>query len=174
MFIKSSVKPSNTSISRLHNELKELTTGKSMKEGFRVVPQEDNLFCWKIFLFDFPIETQIAQDLFMYESATGINEVQMEVLFPSDYPDSPPFLRVVRPRFFQHTGHITLGGSICIQDLTKSGWNPQNQLFQFIIMIRNLLVDGGALINMEEASIEYSVQEAREAFDRVAAAHGWQ
>ena len=31
-------------------------------------------------------------------------------------------MRVIRPRFAFHTGHVTVGGSICIELLTSSGW----------------------------------------------------
>jgi hypothetical protein len=31
-------------------------------------------------------------------------------------------VRVIRPRFAFHTGHVTVGGSICIELLTSSGW----------------------------------------------------
>jgi len=82
-------------------------------------------------------------------------------------------LRVVYPRFHQYTGHITIGGSVCIKDLTASGWNPKYSLSSFIIMIRNLLMEGGALIDMGDLS-DYTETEAREAFQRVALAHGWE
>jgi len=99
--------------------------------------------------------------------------VLLEVLFPPNFPDDPPFLRVVYPRFHQYTGHITSGGSICIKDLTRSGWDPTFQLSSFFIMIRNLLLEGGALVDMDSAGVEYSEEEARAAFQRVAEAHGW-
>jgi len=41
-----------------------------------------------------------------------------------DYPVDPPFVRVVRPRFAFHSGHVTIGGSICMELLTRSGWSP--------------------------------------------------
>jgi hypothetical protein len=34
-------------------------------------------------------------------------------------PFSPPFIRVVEPRFAFHTGHVTIGGSICMELLTR-------------------------------------------------------
>ena len=40
----------------------------------------------------------------------------------------PPFVRVLRPRFKFLTGHVTVGGSICMQMLTKSGWSPANNM----------------------------------------------
>lgn len=82
-------------------------------------------------------------------------------------------MRVVYPRFHQYTGHITIGGSICVKELTPSGWSSDFDLPQFIIMIRDLMIEGGALIDMSDGSTEYSEAEAREAFTRVAQAHGW-
>ncbi len=38
-----------------------------------------------------------------------------------DYPAQPFFLRVVTPRCVWYTGHVTAGGSICIEALTLSG-----------------------------------------------------
>jgi len=35
------------------------------------------------------------QDLDMYYAETGRNDVKLEISFPSDYPDSPPFIRLV-------------------------------------------------------------------------------
>lgn len=95
------------------------------------------------------------------------------MIFPSDFPDSPPFIRIVYPRFHQYTGHITIGGSICVKELTRSGWERSVDVFALFIFLRNLLVEGGALIDMTDPKCEYSEEEAREAFKRVAAAHGW-
>jgi len=57
--------------------------------------------------------------------------------FPNEYPMKPPFVRVVRPRFKFLTGHITVGGSICMQALTASGWSPGNDIevcFGFFVL----------------------------------------
>jgi len=114
------------------------------------------------------------KDLVAYSNITGRNpRVKLMVVFPNSYPHAPPFIRVVYPRFHQYTGHITIGGSVCIQDLTTSGWNSTNHLDVFLIMIRNLLLEGQALINMDEPR-DYSEHEARSAFNRVAREHGWQ
>lgn len=82
-------------------------------------------------------------------------------------------MRVVYPRFFQYTGHITIGGSICIMELTRSGWTPEIDIGQLIIQIRQLLVEGGALIDMDNCNYDYTEAEAKESFVRVAQAHGW-
>jgi len=124
-------------------------------------------------LINFDSDSQVSKDLKLYEEATGHDNVKLEIIFPNHFPKGPPFMRVVYPRFHQYTGHITIGGSICIKDLTLSGWSPKNELTSFFIMIRNLLLEGSALINMDNLT-EYSEVEALEAFNRVATAHGWQ
>jgi hypothetical protein len=46
----------------------------------------------------------------------------------ASYPTEPFRLRVVYPRCVQYSGHVTVGGSICIEALTLSGgpggWQP--------------------------------------------------
>lgn len=48
----------------------------------------------------------------------GVKSILMEIRFGDSYPFSPPFFRVVHPRFlpFIHGGggHVTGGGSICM------------------------------------------------------------
>jgi len=158
---------------RLLKELKELRKEDVANDGLSVQPIGDNLYKWHVKLFGWDQGAQIKEDLMLYESVTGRDHVLLEIIFPKDYPALPPFIRVVYPRFHQYTGHITIGGSICVKDLTRSGWNVEFQLRPFFVMIRNLLLDGGALVDMDNAGIDYSEQEAREAFDRVAQAHGW-
>eukprot|EP01120_Amphizonella_sp_Union-15-10_P000304 TRINITY_DN10324_c0_g1_i1.p1 TRINITY_DN10324_c0_g1~~TRINITY_DN10324_c0_g1_i1.p1 ORF type:complete len:259 (+),score=59.75 TRINITY_DN10324_c0_g1_i1:48-824(+) len=144
------------------------------KEGFEIEMADENVYKWNIKLNGFEKNTQIFQDLFLYESArSGRDHVLMEAIFPSSWPHKPPFLRVVYPRFHQYTGHITIGGSICVKELTSSGWQQEFDLVGLFIMIRNLLLEGSALIDMDNVHYDYTEEEARSAFDRVAKAHGW-
>jgi len=132
---------------------------------------EDSIFEWNLY-FSFDNEKQISKDLSKYAKLTGNQTVKMNVIFPPDYPGHPPFIRVVHPRFHQYTGHITIGGSVCVKDLTNSGWDSKNELLPFFIMTRNLLLEGGAIIDLSTLD-PYSVEEARSAFKRVALFHGW-
>jgi len=157
----------------LLKELQKLTPESTKDNGYKVEPVNDNIYKWKVSFFGFDDSTQISQDLKLYEATTGRNNVLMEIIFPPSYPKEPPFMRVVYPRFHQWTGHITIGGSVCIQELTRSGWRSEFELSTFIIMIRNLLLEGMALIDMDNANAEYTEAEARDAFDRVARQHGW-
>jgi len=159
----------------LFKQFQELLKSKPENEGYRVELADDNIYQWRISLFDFPSTCQIHDDLKMYHQARPDREeaVVVEAVFPPNYPSGPPFMRILYPRFHQYTGHITIGGSICVKELTLSGWNPEFKLTQFVIMIRNLLMEGGALVDMSNPKIDYSIREAQEAFFRVASQHGW-
>lgn len=47
-----------------------------------------------------------------------------------EYPNKPFLLRVISPRCVWYTGHVTAGGSICVEALTLSGgpnsWNADH------------------------------------------------
>jgi len=165
-------RPTKQAVEHLSKELQRLISTDLNKEGFSIEPLDDNIFKWNVFLFDFDDKSQIKQDLDMYYQATERANVMLEVVFPFHYPEAPPFIRVVYPRFHQYTGHITVGGSLCVKDLTNAGWDSKNELLPFIIMIRNLLLEGSALIDLGNLT-DYTEAEAIEAFNRVAKAHGW-
>jgi len=168
-----SITPTKEATEHLNKELQRILKSDCNKHGFSVQPVEENIFKWKVYLFGFDKKSQIDKDLKQFSETTGKNpRVKLEVIFPQNYPSGPPFIRVVRPRFHQYTGHITIGGSLCIQDLTTSGWKKNNELESFFIMLRNLLLEGGALVNLEMLH-DYSEFEARAAFKRVASQHGW-
>jgi len=159
----------------LFKQFQEILKSKPEREGFRVELADDNIYQWRIFLFNFPPECQIHTDLKMYLEARPDRPeaVCVEAVFPVNYPTKPPFMRILYPRFHQYTGHITIGGSICVKELTVSGWSSEFKFTQFVIMIRNLLMEGGALIDMSNPALDYTVKEAQEAFFRVASQHGW-
>jgi len=176
--VASSFTPSKATKEATNSLIKHYTTIVQHKnypnEGFEVEMVDDNVYKWHIKLGQFDKDTQIFQDMFLYESErAGRDHVLLEAIFPSSWPHKPPFLRVVYPRFHQYTGHITLGGSICVKELTSSGWNKDIELPSLFIMIRNLLLEGSALIDMDSVKYDYTEEEARSAFDRVAKAHGW-
>lgn len=62
--------------------------------------------------------------------------VVLEIRFPPDFPWEPPFIRVVSPRFGFRTGHVTVGGSICMELLTASGWSPAYALESVLVQVR--------------------------------------
>lgn len=104
--------------------------------------------------------------------------IVLNIKFPVSYPDDVPFVRIVRPRFAYRTGHVTIGGSICTDMLTPAGWRAMT-VDALISSICEILRDGEAAVQMKPDMhcsmpfVDYSEQEAREAFKRVAEHHGW-
>ena len=74
---------------------------------------------------------------------TGRDTLDFIMDFPPEYPFKPPFIRALRPRFAFHTGHITIGGSVCMELLTTSGWSAANSVESILIQIRTEITAGG-------------------------------
>lgn len=136
------------------------------------LPDESNLLVWRVAMA-LPADTSIGEEL---RSHPGLLRpvVDLELVFGFDFPASPPFVRVVSPRFAFHTGHVTVGGSICMELLTTSGWDPSFTIEATLIMVRDTMLSGGARLDPLRATFSYGESEARAAFLRVARQHGWQ
>jgi ubiquitin-conjugating enzyme E2 Q len=78
--------------------------------------------------------------------AQKINSLVFEVRFPPTFPHAPPFFRILQPRLLPFIqgggGHVTGGGSMCMELLTADGWLPSyslsSVLFQIKMAISNL------------------------------------
>lgn len=164
-----------SSVQRLTKDLKNLVREGS-KYGFTAEPRNNNLFKWDVQLRDIPEDSKLGRDLKSYAAKCKKEPIiQMEMQFPGDYPFNPPFLRVVRPRFKFLTGHVTVGGSICMEMLTKSGWRPTNDIESILVQVRcEILSDPNASLDLSNPDRAYTEQEAREAFNRMVVRYGWQ
>ncbi len=96
----------------LRSMIKEQETAPSFKElGWYMPPEfnEDNLFQWIVEMHSFDPDIPVAKDL----AAKKINSVIFEIRFPSTFPHSPPFFRILKPRFLPFIqgggGHVTGG-----------------------------------------------------------------
>ena len=126
--------------------------------SYRVDLVDDNMFCWRVFLSGFEQEQgtssadqqqlgtgprmpspdqSFSHQLALWAATHGAPcAVEIELLFSKcNYPTSPPFVRVVRPRLSYRTGHVTVGGSICTYNLTPSGWNQGNSIVTIVEMV---------------------------------------
>lgn len=152
---------------RLMKELKSLEGNRL----FEIHLVEDTLTEWQVLMVGFnpqdadPNERDLARDL-------KHRPIDMRVLFPPDYPQSPPFIRVISPRFKFHTGHVTIGGSICTESLTSTGWDPSMTMESILVGIRADLIAGGGRIDKTNPT-PYGDREAREAFRRMCERYGW-
>jgi len=165
---------------RLISDLKNLRKQKKEELGFTADPVVDqksgleNLYHWHIKLDSIDDKSDLYKDMQVYQKKTGMDFILLEMRFSKDYPHVPPFVRVVRPRFLFRTGHVTLGGSICMELLTISGWNATNDIESILIQIIAELLSGGARLDSGMGNnFEYSEHEAWDAFYRAARTHGW-
>lgn len=149
-------------------ELEHIAKADPKTNGFSVEPINDDLFHWEIRFFEFDHSEPLAHDLARVRDQC----VTLEATFPPDFPFAPPFIRVIRPRFHYRSGHITLGGSCCMELLTRSGWSACNTIEAVLISIRTNLLVGGARVDHKKP--DYTLAEAKEAFNRMVQVHGWQ
>ena len=172
-------RPSNalTGVRYLTREIKS-----TMESGFVVEMDDTNALQWNVYIPTDLIQNnneELARQLTSWSRKTGRDAaILLHIQFPSVYPKSVPFVRIIRPRFCFHTGHITIGGSICTPLLTPSGWQSMTPLalLQAVLVIWK---EGNATVQMKSDEhcynpfIDYHESEARDAFNRVAAHHGW-
>lgn len=165
----------------LNREVKDLhkvqSRVASAERGWTIdVEKIDNLFHWIVEMHSFDITLPLAQDMIRLDVAS----IVLEVRFGANFPLSPPFVRVVRPRFlpFAHGGggHVTAGGAICSELLTNSGWSPALSMEKVLLQVRLGLceLDPAARLHPRMHNVDYGIAEAAEAYRRAAAAHGWQ
>lgn len=116
-------------------------------------------------------QPQIYQDARKYK----VDNLDIEITFPDDYPFGPPFVRVVYPRFMFMTGHITSGGSVCTELLTRGGWVATTSVISLILMLKQNMYDGGARIDPKKLGQSYGYDEASAAYNRMLRNHPeWQ
>jgi len=154
---------------RLMREYQAIMKQSSDVLGFQVrLAEEDQLGKWMIYLerVDNPrLEEQMRR--------LGIPAIEIEITFKESYPIAPPFIRVVYPHFKFHSGHITVGGSLCMEMLTNQGWSPTFNVENVITQIKMAISDGGGEIDEFNYNKRYTMNEAIEAFKRVMSVHGW-
>ncbi|KAF8880314.1 hypothetical protein BD779DRAFT_1549574 [Infundibulicybe gibba] len=159
--------------------LTEQDRAASLKELGWYMPPDligDNLFQWIVEMHSFDSDIPIAQDL----RRMDLNSIIFEIRFPPTFPLSPPFFRIVTPRFLPFIqgggGHITGGGSICMDLLTSDGWLPSYSIPAVLMQIKLAISN----LDPRPARLAYDWQrayapaEALEGYKRAAATHGWQ
>ncbi|KAM0753059.1 hypothetical protein T439DRAFT_323673 [Meredithblackwellia eburnea MCA 4105] len=136
----------------------------------------DNYFNWILELTGFDPDLPLSKDMKKH----GVTSILLEVRFPESFPMSPPFIRVVYPRFLPFLqgggGHVTAGGSICMDLLTSSGWLPSYNFSAILVQIRMAISSTEpkpARLDPNGWKAPYTMSEAVAGFQRAAAAHGW-
>ena len=101
----------------------------------------------------------------------GIDVIKMEIRLPGAYPFEPPFIRVLSPKFAFRKGHVTIGGSICMDLLTKQRWVPSMSISKIMITIVQNMIVGDGRLEPGGKNYVYSLHEAQSAFTRMLSTH---
>jgi ubiquitin-conjugating enzyme E2 Q len=135
------------------------------------------VYQWIVELHSFDPKLPLAKDL----KQANMKSVVLELRFPPGFPMSPPFVRVIRPRFLEFAngggGHVTAGGAMCMELLTNSGWLPTASIESVLLQVRMAITNTEprpARLALNRSRKDYSVGEAVEAYKRACIAHGWQ
>lgn len=135
----------------------------------------ENIYQWIVELHSFDPKLPLAQDM----KKRDIKSIVLEMRFGKDYPMSPPFVRVIRPRFlgFQQGGggHVTAGGAMCMQLLTNDGWSAVSSIESVLLQVRMAMssLDPKPARLQPGGPMDYGVGEAVDAYMRACAVHGW-
>lgn len=70
------------------------------------------------------------------------------------------------------TGHITVGGSVCMEALTPKGWVPTNDIESILVQVRAAICSDDKA-RLDSTGRPYDASEAQRAFDRMCAKYGW-
>ena len=131
--IESSPSASSALQRELRSMLKEQRSARSLRELGWYMPEEligDNLYQWIVELHSLDQSIPIARDLKamcvfsriacvcgLTGLSSHINSLVFEIRFPPTFPHSPPFFRILKPRFLPFIqgggGHIT-GGMVTV------------------------------------------------------------
>ena len=164
--------PKSSAAIRLVEDFRSIQKSNPKDIGFSANPKKDNLFVWEVRLFGYEKNTPIYNDIQKYKKMTGKDYIEFEVYFPPNYPEYPPFVRVVQPRFQFHKGRVTVGGSICNDILTMESWKPVYEIESLLLNVFTEILAGDPRLDLSY-NYPYSLQEAKDAFIRVARDHGW-
>ncbi|KAI8947097.1 hypothetical protein F4801DRAFT_595838 [Xylaria longipes] len=138
----------------------------------------ENMFQLIVELHSFDPNLPLAKDM----KAAGITSIVLEIRFLRGFPLTPPFIRVIQPRFLPFAngggGHVTAGGAMCMELLTNTGWSPVNSMESVLLQVRLAMCGQepkpARLEQARGGSGQYGIREAVDAYIRAAALHGWE
>lgn len=157
--------------------LKAQETHPAHELGWYINPEHvTNVYQWIVELHSFEKDLPLAHDM----KSKNLQSIVMEMRFGKDYPMSPPFIRIVRPRFvsFMHGGggHVTAGGALCMELLTNSGWSAVSNIESVLLQVRLAISSTEPRpARLQPGPVkEYAVGEAIDAYIRACHTHGWE
>ena len=145
----------------------------------------DDLFHWEVIVDTHKLNPNT--EFYKDSMELKVNEIIFRIIFPPDYPLNAPFVYVRMPRFVQHTGHVTIGGSLCL-DLLTENWSPSIKIKTLIDSMldemmtevkpetedktKNEILPNIPRINREDRR-PYSLEESIWAFKNTIIKYGW-
>lgn len=162
--------------SQLQATLKVQAKAKLHELGWYVDPSLiKTVYQWIVELHTFDPSLPLAQDL----KAAKLQSVILELRFPPGFPMGPPFVRVLRPRFLLFNagggGHITMGGALCMELLTNSGWTSVISMESLLLQVRMAICSTEPRpARLAHSGYDYAVGEAVESYKRACMMHGWE
>lgn len=168
----------------LQDAIKVQETTTLYKLGLYINPDHiTNVYQWVVELHSFDDKLPLAQEM----KKASIKSVVLEMRFTNRFPFSPPFIRVVQPRFLPFNqgggGHVTEGGAICMELLTNTGWSAVTSLEAVLLQVRLAISDTERPAHLfgrdnhkeivGRSGDTYAVGEAVVAYERACRTHGW-
>ncbi|KFM73765.1 Ubiquitin-conjugating enzyme E2Q-like protein, partial [Stegodyphus mimosarum] len=158
---------------RLMKEFQEITKySRSLeKPPFVVELVDDNLYEWNVKLFQIDPESDFYHDM----QEADIGHVLLNMVFPENFPFSPPFMRVISPHV--EKGFVMEGGAICMELLTPRGWASAYTIEAVVMQFAASLVKGqGRIARKCKNGKEFSRKSAEASFRSLVKTHdkyGW-
>lgn len=114
---------------------------------------------------------QYKYDLYYECKKRNIENIVLHLEIPDDYPFKPPFAYLETPRFAYLTGHITLGGSVCMELLLNQGWIASVQIEAILKMFILNVKSGDGKLDESRYNVPYTISEAKSAHTRAIQNH---
>lgn len=149
--------------------VREFVKLKNNNIGYTINVNKNDLTLWNLSLNQFDEQYNICKDMIKH----NINEIVLGMRFNGDYPMSPPFIRIIRPRIQPLTGHITSHGVICMELLTKSGWSPACSIETLLVIIKSEIIEGDGRLDMTNTN-DYDYNDAKQSFVNMCKIHKWE
>lgn len=149
----------------------------SKEQGYTVELINNDYELWSVKFNKFD-NLPIYDDMQKYKEKYGRDYLELIFTFPPNYPFIPPFVRVYQPRFVSQTGHVTLGGSVCMGSLTLKGWNSTRTASSLIPEVFAMIMTGEAGDKPPQLDlsndIPYDLGGAIEGYRNAAKKHKWE